>query len=322
MGFSLQDSERQVRGQRRAQATPRVGRNTILTKEPIPKPVHTLALVFAGRLSRRQAAAIEYHLAVNRVLLARVEGRLLLTDVERANLAVLGLAMGRDLLEENSLIVQPETILRWHRQLVAAKWTYKARSNPNRVGLMKTIKALAVKFAIENPSWGKRSPWSTHIEADTASIAATDFFTTEVWTARGLVTHYTLFVIDLATRAVQAVATTPHPNEFFMMQVARMLTDPVDGFLRQKTFLIMDRDSIFSEAFRRELRENGVRPCDPRAWASLRIRAQPPRHRQQSHCAQRADRIDRRQDPLPISPRWNVQLRPTRRCLNARHVAR
>ena len=81
-----------------------------------------------------------------------MEGRLLLTDVERANLAVLGLAMGRDLLEENSLIVQPETILRWHRQLVAAKWTYKARSNPNRVGLMKTIKALAVKFAIENPS--------------------------------------------------------------------------------------------------------------------------------------------------------------------------
>ena len=81
-----------------------------------------------------------------------MEGRLLPTDVERAKLAVLGLAMGRDLLEENSLIVQPETILRWHRQLVAAKRTYKARSNPNRVGLMKTIKALAVKFAIENPS--------------------------------------------------------------------------------------------------------------------------------------------------------------------------
>jgi transposase InsO family protein len=167
--------------------------------------------------------------------------------------------MGRDLLKENSLIVQPETILRWHRQLVAAKWTYKARSNPNRVGLMKTIKALAVKFAIENPSWGKRTPWSTFIKAHAASIAATDFFTTEVWTARGLVSHYTLFVIDLATRAVQIVATTPHPNEFFMRQVARMRTDPVDGFLRQKTFLIMDRDSIFGEAFRRELRENGVR---------------------------------------------------------------
>ena len=167
-----------------------------------------------------------------------------------------------------------------------------------------------------------RSPWSTHIEADAAFIGVTDFFTTEVSTARGLVTYCALFVIGPATRAVQTVTTTPHPNEFFMMQVARMLTDPVDGFLRQKTFLIMDRDSIFSEAFRRELPENGVRPCDPRAGAPLRIRAQPPRHRQQSHCAQRADRIDRRQDPLPISPRWNVQLRPTRRCLNARHVAR
>jgi transposase InsO family protein len=261
----------------------------------ILRPVHALALMLAGWLSRQQAAAIEYHRAVNMLLLARLKGRLTLTDQERTKLAVLDMAMGRNLLKENSFIVKPETILRWHRNLVAAKWTYKAKSNPNRVGLMKTIRALAVKFAIENPSWGydriqealknighvvcpntvksalkhagidpapqrgQRTRWSTFIKAHAASIAATDFFTTEVWTAQGLVTHYTLFVIDLATRAVQIVGTTPNPDEHFMKQVARLLTDPVDGFLRRKKFLIMDRDSIFSEAFRGELRENGIR---------------------------------------------------------------
>ena len=120
----------------------------------ILKPVHALALMLAGWLSRQQAAAIEYPRAVNMLLLARVKGRLILTDADRAKLAVLGLAMGRELLKENAVIVKPETILRWHRNLVAAKWTYKAKSNPTRVGLMKTIRALAVKFANENPSWG------------------------------------------------------------------------------------------------------------------------------------------------------------------------
>ena len=266
-----------------------------MTMNRLVKPVHFLAVMLAGWLSREQAAEIEFLRKNVRLLLSRIDGRIILTDDERASLAVLGKALSRKQLEENSFIVQPETILRWHRRLVALKWTYKANSNPNRVGLMKTIKALAVKFAIENPSWGydriqgalknighvvcpntiksalkhagidpaprrsKRTSWSTFIKAHAASIAATDFFTTEVWTAQGLVTHYTLFVIDVATRAVQIVGITPNPNEHFMKQIARMLTDPVDGFLRHKKFLIMDRDSIFSEAFRRELRENGIR---------------------------------------------------------------
>ena len=126
---------------------------------------------------------------------------------------------------------------------------------------MKKIAALAVRFAKENPTWGydrvqgafknvghrvapntikralkaagldpapdrgKRTTWKTFLKAHAASIAATDFFTTEVWTARGLVTHYTLFVIDLATRTVRIVGTTPNPNAVFMSQAARLLTD-------------------------------------------------------------------------------------------------
>ena len=74
----------------------------------------------------------------------------------------------------------------------------------------------------------QRTRWTP---GDTASsqlhwgaVAGADFFTTEVWTWRGLVTFYTVFVIDLASRRVQIVGSTPHPNDLFMRQVARTLT--------------------------------------------------------------------------------------------------
>src|SRR4029077_11733115 len=68
-----------------------------------------------------------------------------------------------------------------------------------------------------------------------------------------------VFVIDIATRAVEIVGTTPDPNTLFMSQMANLLTDPVDGFLRAKKFLIMDRDPIFSTDFRKTLKEAGVK---------------------------------------------------------------
>ena len=89
-------------------------------------------------------------------------------------------------------------------------------------------------------------------------IAAADFFTVEVWTARGLVTHYVLFAIDLATRAVEIAGVTTNPDAQFMAQVARNLVDHVDGFLRNKRFLITDRDSKFTEQFRAILKDAGV----------------------------------------------------------------
>ena len=59
---------------------------------------------------------------------------------------------------------------------------------------------------------------------------------------RGLVTHYTFFVLHHATRAVRIVGTTVNPGELFMDQIAKLLTDPVDGFLRHARYLIIDRD--------------------------------------------------------------------------------
>ena len=90
-------------------------------------------------------------------------------------------------------------------------------------------------------------------------IAGGDFFTNEVGTGRGLVTHYTLFVIDIATRAVHIAGTTTNPDGAFMAQVARNLTDCVDGFLLNRRFLIIDRDSKFTVQFRQVLKEAGVR---------------------------------------------------------------
>jgi putative transposase len=149
---------------------------------------------------------------------------------------------------------------------------------------MKEIRRLIVEMAEDNPSWGdariqgalrhldhrvarstiaktlkehgiKPSPdrpmsWTTFVRSHAHLIAAADFFTTEVWTARGLVTHYTLVVIDIATRRVHIAGTTTNPVSEWMEQIARNLTDYEDGFLLGKRFLILDRDSIFSSAFK------------------------------------------------------------------------
>jgi hypothetical protein len=76
------------------------------------------------------------------------------------------------------------------------------------------------------------------------------FFTTEVWTARGLVKYFTLLVIDIATRRVYIAGTTTNPTSAWMAQIARNLTDCEDGFLTGKRFLVIDRDTIFSSVFK------------------------------------------------------------------------
>ena len=91
------------------------------------------------------------------------------------------------------------------------------------------------------------------------AIAATDFFTTEVWTARGLVTYYTLFVIELASRRVHLLGSTPHPDDAFVVQAARTLTHADDGVLVGHRVLICDRATKWSESFRQTLATAGIR---------------------------------------------------------------
>jgi len=95
------------------------------------------------------------------------------------------------------------------------------------------------------------SPWG--------AIAGADFFTTEVWTWRGLVTYYTVFVIDLASRRVQILGSTPHPEALFMQQVVRTLTMAEDDAVAAPQIVVCDRDRKWSRDVRRQLREAGIR---------------------------------------------------------------
>jgi hypothetical protein len=106
-----------------------------------------------------------------------------------------------------------------------------------------------------------------HEQGSGAGGTATDFFTTEVWTAGGLVTYYILFFIHLASRKVPVAGMTPHPNQRWMVQIARNVTMADWGFLQPDQYLIHDRDSKFCLAFQRTIDAAGVTrtPLPPRS---------------------------------------------------------
>ena len=240
-------------------------------------PLQVLLLTVSGWVNRHQADVIAYLVEENRVLKEQLHGRKLrLTNDQRRRLAAKARILGRKALDRVATIVTPDTLMRWHRRLIALKWTYKAK-RVGRPGLMKAIAALIVRMARENSSWGycriqgelkalghtvasttianvlkangikpapdRPSSWRTFVKAHWGQIAATDFFTVEVWTVRGLITYYALFVMDLKTRRVHFAGMTPNPGGSFIAQVARNLTDAVDGFLAEHRILICDRDA-------------------------------------------------------------------------------
>lgn len=108
------------------------------------------------------------------------------------------------------------------------------------------------------PERGKHTSWSTFLKAHWECVAATDFFTVEVCTARGLVTFYVLFFLDLASRTVKIAGVTTNPGDAWMTQIARNLTDLEEGFLRRTRYLIMDRDTKYSNGFRIFLAREGI----------------------------------------------------------------
>lgn len=250
------------------------------------QPWHLLVLSIAGWVSRQQQDAIAYLRTENKILREKLgKRRILLSDDRR--LAVKGKVLGRRLLGEVSTLFTPDTILRWHRQLVAQKWDYSDRreKKAGRPHIRQELVDLVVRFARENPRWGydriqgalsnvgyhitdttvgnilkahgiepapdrKRTmTWRTFLKAHWDVIAATDFTTVEVWTKGGLVTYYLLFVIELATRRVQIAGITTSPDESWMRTMACNLTNCDDGFLNGKRYLIHDRDTKFCAKF-------------------------------------------------------------------------
>jgi putative transposase len=256
-------------------------------------PLRVLLVTLAGWVNHHQQHVIEYLVEENRVLKAQVKGRRLqLTDEQRRRLAAKGRRLGRRVLRQVATIVTPATILRWHRRLIARKWTLEPK-RPGRPGIMKEIACLILRMATENPAWGytriqgalknlghdvaratvakvlkdngippapdRPSSWRTFLRAHWGAIAGADFFTSEVWTPRGLITYYTLFVIDLRSRRVHVVGSTPTPDAGFLAQAARRLTDAIDGFLVGHRVLICDRDSKWTDEFLRIVQGAGVR---------------------------------------------------------------
>ena len=100
--------------------------------------------------------------------------------------------------------------------------------------------------------------WREFLKTHWEVLAATDFFTVELWTAKGLIRYHVLFVIRLATREVEIAGLVPEPNAAWMLQVGRNLIDPWAGFLRSSRYLIHDRATVFSEPFRQLLRSAQV----------------------------------------------------------------
>jgi transposase InsO family protein len=253
----------------------------------------------AGWLQRHQQQAIAYLLAENRVLKAQLGGRRLrLTNTERRGLATLAHPLGRKRLHALATIATPDTLLRWYKRLIAQKFDgSKHRAPLGRPPVAEEIEQLTVQMAEENPSWGYRRiqgalanlghavdastvrnilrrhhlepaprhrkagmSWAQFLKLHWEVLAATDFFTVEVAKWHGLVTYYVLVVMELATRRVHITGITPHPTAAFMQQCARQLTDPCDGFLLGKRYLIHDRDTKFTQGFDGLLKASGVEP--------------------------------------------------------------
>ena len=270
----------------------------------MPPLLSFLLMITAGWVHRHQLIVIEFLQAENRLLKARLRGkRIRFSDAERALLARKAKAVGRKALLELETIVSPDTLLRWHRRLIAEKWNFVHRRGPGRPGIMRRISDLIVRMARDNPGWGytriqgalgnlghrvgrgtianvlkrsgiepspersKRTTWSTFLKAHWKVLAASDFLTVEVWTTRGLVTHYLLFVISLADRVVELVGITTRPDEGWMLQVGRNLIDSESGAMRGKGYLILDWDTKYTDQFRRLIRGSGMNviPLPPRS---------------------------------------------------------
>ena len=105
-----------------------------------------------------------------------------------------------------------------------------------------------------------KTTWKEFIESHKEVLAATDFFTVEAWTRAGLVTHYVLFFLHVASRPVRIAGITPYPTEAWIAQIARNETAEGWGFLNRVRYLLHDRDGRFCPLFRAALRSAGVRP--------------------------------------------------------------
>lgn len=260
------------------------------------KPVEALALV-GGYVDEELLARNEYLATENEILHSKINGKIKLTHDERIRLATIGNRIGKKALEDVAHIVKPETVLKWYRDLVAKKFdSSDKRKKVGRPPTNKEIEDLILLIAEANPGWGydrimgalsnlglvvsdqtignilkkhgippapsrkPKMPWADFIKFHEEVLSACDFFTAEVITPFGLITYYVLFFIQIGSHKVHLAGITPNPDEAWMTRMAINATMADWGCLDGQRYLIMDRDTKFCAAFRRILRDAGVKP--------------------------------------------------------------
>ncbi len=185
-------------------------------------------------------------------------------------------------------VVSPQTLLRWHRELVARKWTNRRRL-PGRPPLDPGLRELVLRLARENPRWGcvriqgdlrklgirvgattirsilrgsglgpaprrQGTSWREFLRAQAQGIVACDFFTVETAWLRTL---YVLFFVEHGSRRVHLAGVTANPDGAWMCQQARNLV--IEERLENVRYRLHDRDAKFSGPFDALIRSEGVR---------------------------------------------------------------
>ena len=251
--------------------------------------IRTLTRVLAGGRSDDSSKDLEILVLRHQVrILRRKAGRPRLRPLDRVLLASASRALPRD--RWGSFIVTPSTLLRWHRDLVRRKWTFRRGRRPGRPPLDPEVQALVLRMARENSRWGcvrisgelrklgirvgattirtllrrhglgpaprRNGPtWSEFLRAQAKGILACDFFTVETIRCKTL---YALFFIELGSRRVQVAGVSARPDSGWVTQQARNLAlSAADGTVPAR-FLIHDRDAKFSGPFEEVFRTEGT----------------------------------------------------------------
>ena len=216
-------------------------------------PLRFLLVCVASWMNHRQQLVIEYLQEEIRVLHEQLGKRRRFNDDQRRRLAAKGKSIGRKGLARFASIVTPDTLLAWHRRLIAKKYDSSQKRKPGRPPTKVDIRELVLRMARENRSWGytriqgalanlrhevgrgtianilrqagldpapdrrKGMTWKEFLRAHWSTMAATDFFTVEVWTPVGLVRYHVLFVMRLMTREIHIAGIVPEPAETWML---------------------------------------------------------------------------------------------------------
>jgi len=220
-------------------------------------------------------------------VLRRQARRPQLTATDRVFLAAASRLLPRS--SWRSFLVTPATLLRWHRRLVARRWTYSRRGGRPPIG--SEIRVLVLRLARENPRWGYQRivgelhglgitvsattvrkilrqaglgpageraglSWPAFLRAQAESMIAVDFFTVETVSLQRL---YVLFFIELASRRVHLAGRTTNPTGVWVTQQARQITSTLRERSAPLRFLIRDRDSKFTRDFDTVFASKGIK---------------------------------------------------------------